>query len=40
VAYDALFWCLKTATMYLHIINKFFKKSKVTQLDDYQAVFS
>jgi hypothetical protein len=28
VTYDTLFWCLKTATMYLHIINKFFKKKK------------
>jgi hypothetical protein len=28
VTYDILFWCLKTATMYLHIINKFFKKKE------------
>jgi hypothetical protein len=25
---DALFWCLKTATMYSHIINKYIFKKK------------
>jgi hypothetical protein len=28
VRYDALFWCLKTVAMYLHIINKIFKKKE------------
>lgn len=29
VTYDTLFWCLKTATMYLHIINKFLKEREI-----------